>query len=504
MSLGPFNCDVWHEILAHLAAHRLVANYSEHRRTRQTLLNAALTSSSLSNIALSVLWRSLSSLEPIIDVINASSPVRLLYYNTYGIRGIWVLRQPPNSDEVRLRVDSYLRRVRTFSVLTPSMKETTLWSTVAKLFDGSRPLLTHLNLLQLSLHPDSATCELIDPLIKLSPKTCKSLVVSVFPQPLPSKAEEAILRLFETLVFRWGDLESLTYEGDVNDDLLNAISSFKGIRRLKVIHDHKVTTCRNATTITELIGRLPALSSLHLDHRTVMPPSRVLDDGLNALQEMELQLYPEDFAGSRSSLGRFICPDLRVLKLEIHGSQHFISWALIFEQLAQTFPRADDLTIDLRGETHNFTALRIQDLDPFFSKSVERLHLLQVPYELTEGDFIFMVNFWTNIRSLALSGAGPAFNTTTMAVISQLHRLEYLCMRVNCMELILNNSSLLKPRNSLEELCLVDPSWTSTLEVASRVARKLRSLFPHLWNVDAIGSFILDLQDALAVLDRNS
>jgi hypothetical protein len=82
--------DIWREILAYLVVDYDGSEYFTGRRIRKTILNVALANSSLSDVALSALWRNKTSLKDLVHVVNASSPERLLYYSSLVRKGIWV------------------------------------------------------------------------------------------------------------------------------------------------------------------------------------------------------------------------------------------------------------------------------------------------------------------------------------------------------------------------------------------------------------------------------
>ncbi|KAF5350692.1 hypothetical protein D9756_008502 [Leucocoprinus leucothites] len=417
--------------------------------------------------------------------------------------GVWeILQTPPNADKLRGRVWEYLRRIRTLFILDPTENEISMWSAIEKWLDKPQPLLPNLKELTLSLRGGWNRPDFIDPLMSLVPKSLTSFVVRMsFPQHLSSTTKVETLRLYQTFASHGVELQNLSYYGDVNDDLLLVIGSFKTIRALTVTPEYKMTARRNATSLSELIERLPLLTSLHLDYSAVLPPSKGSLEYF-ALQEIELRLNPEDFIGNRSSLEYFTCPNLRTLKIRIHYSRHLTSWVIIFEKLSRAFPRAEAIDVELEGIVQDCPPLHIHDLSPLFLKPIDSLQLKNVPYEFTGDDLAVMTKTWANIRCLALSGIGPVFNTTAIVPLSQLHHLEYLCIRLNCMDLIAYPiESLPKPQNVLNEMSLVCPIWNSTLRAASTLAQKLRLLFPRVWNIDAKGSVIFDLQEAIAALD---
>lgn len=63
--------DVWHQIIQYLEYER---GDSDAPEKRITLLTLALTSRSLSSLALTTLWKNMDSMEPIVDVINSFTP----------------------------------------------------------------------------------------------------------------------------------------------------------------------------------------------------------------------------------------------------------------------------------------------------------------------------------------------------------------------------------------------------------------------------------------------
>jgi hypothetical protein len=92
-SLG--NLDVWSEVLKYLEISLDHDSDSEIKDKRRALLRVALLSPSLTTPALDALWRSMTSLEPIVHVINATSdsPNNVnLQFQSDNSGGYWVSR----------------------------------------------------------------------------------------------------------------------------------------------------------------------------------------------------------------------------------------------------------------------------------------------------------------------------------------------------------------------------------------------------------------------------
>lgn len=78
--------DIWHQVVQHFED----CNYTgEHRAA---LLNMARTSRELSDLALAMLWRSMTSLQPVVTVINsfADTEEEPLLLRTKKSAGYWV------------------------------------------------------------------------------------------------------------------------------------------------------------------------------------------------------------------------------------------------------------------------------------------------------------------------------------------------------------------------------------------------------------------------------
>lgn len=93
-SLGALgNLDIWTEVLQYFYISLHLDSESEIKDKRRALLRIALLSPSLTTPALDILWRDMSSLEPITRVIDskATSPDdQFLIYQDDGHGGYWV------------------------------------------------------------------------------------------------------------------------------------------------------------------------------------------------------------------------------------------------------------------------------------------------------------------------------------------------------------------------------------------------------------------------------
>lgn len=96
MPSSQLNCDIWCEVLKLLRHEQLDASSSHHsyykvRACRKAILSIALTSINLVDIALSALWWDVSTLEPIVRVINAFATDGLFVSRqVVSSKGVWV------------------------------------------------------------------------------------------------------------------------------------------------------------------------------------------------------------------------------------------------------------------------------------------------------------------------------------------------------------------------------------------------------------------------------
>lgn len=109
------NLDIWTEILQYFHISLTHDSDAEIKEKRGALLRIALLSPSLTTPALDVLWQSMTSLEPVVQIINAKStfPLGNFLFFQEGRRspqaGNWVsichLAQLNTGVEMKLRTD---------------------------------------------------------------------------------------------------------------------------------------------------------------------------------------------------------------------------------------------------------------------------------------------------------------------------------------------------------------------------------------------------------------
>lgn len=405
-----------------------------------------------------------------------------------------MLRTPTELEIVRSRLWKYLALIRVLHLVDSSQREITLWAELSQLLDSPGPLLPNLQRLDLSFQQSVVSDE---SLMLLLPFTLQSITTTLrcdSPQPV----SEATLTIYRTLASRQAALEAISCHETVHPDLFSTLTSFPTLNSLSITHENKIISHKSDITIQELVERLPSLTSLRVDVGIFPPPTSYPAVSLDQckLRNMELTASQEDFL--RFPHSRFF--HLETLTLHVHPTKVLI-WEILFEKVAQTFPNMDTLTIDV-PERVECPTLRISDLGAFLSRHMATLQLKHVPYHLVSQDLITMLKKWPFLRRLALSGHGAIFDPLTLVAISQSRHLRFLSLRIDCMSLIhFPPDPPPSPQKALREICLISPTWTSTLKNAAILARNFRSIFPNLKIVNAEGAIVSDLQDAIKTLD---
>jgi hypothetical protein len=82
------NLDIWTEILQYFRISSELDSDSEVKEKRKCLLRIALLSPSLTSLALDLLWRDMTSLVPLTEIINVNSEPILHFSVDQG--GYWV------------------------------------------------------------------------------------------------------------------------------------------------------------------------------------------------------------------------------------------------------------------------------------------------------------------------------------------------------------------------------------------------------------------------------
>ncbi|KAF5350689.1 hypothetical protein D9756_008501 [Leucocoprinus leucothites] len=154
--------DVWMEIMYHFKLFLSEDKPSDIKVKKHTLLSLALTNRNLTDIALNELWRSMSSLMPIVCILNdttttssSAAVTPVLRWN----RDYWEIGSLSSNANKCLvsRISPYLSRVESlhFSVF-PSLDEYMLWHALST-FEQILPICPRLRELSISIDAKSAS-----------------------------------------------------------------------------------------------------------------------------------------------------------------------------------------------------------------------------------------------------------------------------------------------------------------------------------------------------------
>ncbi|KXN91177.1 hypothetical protein AN958_02744 [Leucoagaricus sp. SymC.cos] len=151
----PINKDVWIEIMRYFSISLADDQPDEIKAKRRVLLSLALTASDLVSIALDELWKSMTTLEPIVQIMNytptpvgnSGSETPLTFTNSY-----WVSTHQALTEKLRSHISTYLSRIRYLHFADfPSPREYTLWHALSAFGNWRNSLVPGLKSLSLSV-----------------------------------------------------------------------------------------------------------------------------------------------------------------------------------------------------------------------------------------------------------------------------------------------------------------------------------------------------------------
>ncbi|KAJ3567231.1 hypothetical protein NP233_g6500 [Leucocoprinus birnbaumii] len=269
MSGKPQNRDVWIEIMRYFQISLTRDKADNIKIRRRTLLSLALTSPGLTSIALDELWRSMSSLTPVVQILNNTSSLvsgannPALQWNSDH----WEIKSLSRNKTGKLIsiVSPYLLRIERLHYQNfPSQEEYMLWQALGT-FDELNPLCPRLRELSIFIHYNTAASWAyhISPLIS-SPSMA---TIRLNTQVGYLNSEMAACIMLDTLKYRRIGITSISYTGNTSYRVLLRAMSFTTLESVALPSRRQDGSSLTPAHITSFY-RIKNLSSLdvHLSH----------------------------------------------------------------------------------------------------------------------------------------------------------------------------------------------------------------------------------------------
>ncbi|KAF9445671.1 hypothetical protein P691DRAFT_805320 [Macrolepiota fuliginosa MF-IS2] len=482
------NVDIWLEILKFFEPALESDSEAEIQEKRMTALAIALLCPGLTEFGLDTLWKSMSTLQPIVRAINTSSLNRFISYPLES--GCWVLRRPLISSDQRERIRSYRARIQNFHAREMTEKEVTLWPALATCLD-IKTLLPNLRFLSLVYNPmvPFASWLSVSPL--LSP-TLSSF--SLFASS--SKIAEILIVLLQT---RSVQPTRIVYRGPSSKRLAQSFMHHVALECLRFdFGDHPPGS---STSIIHLFGKLTHLRELRVDLRVFT---------INKVEERALTLANLrylDITGSPLSLCRLLqstnFPSLISLKLnsilEDLGGE---CWDSLCICIAASAPMLRHLSLQ---DLSSIAEITVQALSRLSKLDLLSLELSHIPENLMSSDSDGITPLWPNLRVLSILADSPesfidasAF-LTPLAHRSGLQRIE-LPLDFRGLDTPISRATPLILHSPLTEIvCTRSKGVPTTVAGTLILVKNLLRCFPNLkriWEKEGNGNGgkLVDLQ----------
>ncbi|KAJ3565695.1 hypothetical protein NP233_g7469 [Leucocoprinus birnbaumii] len=503
------NQDVWLEILRYFRISLTEDKEDEIRAKRATLFSAALSCSAMADPALDELWRSMTSLEAVLGVINevADGTSRALAFveesgDNDSICESWdLLLSPPQRTKYLLRIQKNLRRVRYLHFdRWPSDREFGLWQSLAA---QTRTPVVCPNLKSLSLdmydlqdgYLVSARC-----LFFILSSTLETLTLRYCAKGQKVKAAHLLLRMLRS---HETPLLEITYHGYIDGETFRLISEFPSLRSIKIreylaqeddlsgfleIEDFK--NLKLKTSLTTIEFNLDSVAA---------GDDRELGPSLTSLEA----LYDLTVRGSKYRLE--CCIFNHGLAFKVVQSLTLISTsstppdgAALFTHILQQFPRLHSLGIELAVRRDNDEAQLHQhefvDITQLHKRSMRRIKLFGVPIHITANFFSDVSSKWAELEELSLEW--PTNQKPNIDVKAVLNGFSSNATHLRTLGLPLDMKTLARSplsiptshlRCPLRTLNLTPPWKNPLVGDIPMIARNLMTLFPRLTTVDVDG-----------------
>ncbi|KAJ3563258.1 hypothetical protein NP233_g9054 [Leucocoprinus birnbaumii] len=505
--------DIWAEILKYFRI-TLVDTFrsnkhsaaEERARNRRVLLSVALTCSSLLDLAIAELWRTLSTLEHLIRVYSLPQEVSAPEYWEDG--GYWNCNVAPERKEALApRLQSYLRRIHFlhFQVF-PSAREFTLWPILVVLSGN-----VHLcpNLKGIFLNLKSVTPSMT---YHIAPLISPSITRLEITEATEIESENSAIALLSLInVHSTCSIRQVMYKGYISSAIFDHTARFHSLRKLEIRIQSPSPLVPLKTFQVERLRSLKELTSVALDMRSftwgaVEAVAEWLE-GLDALRDLMLE-------GTWKAIHRCAFEGVtfqQVQSLRLYGASPFS--AEVFSLISSGFPQLHSLTLQILCNVSEQSPqqFRISDLKELRVHTVKKIALAGLPIDISLEDISDILHTWPLLETLSLipatsSTTGFAFNAeSALTRASRLGtRLRTIIMPFDFTSLTSALGSRFSATNSpLQHLTIfssdaVPESWKDK----QKLVANLLKLFPRLNTIDTMNLPKDSSNDLQIILDN--
>ncbi|XP_006461543.1 hypothetical protein AGABI2DRAFT_178655 [Agaricus bisporus var. bisporus H97] len=390
------NKDTWTEILKYFRVSLSCDNADDIKEKRRIILSIALVCPELVDIALDELWRSLTTLEPIISVFNAPLSENLLEYKgQHG--GCWIVVPGKITMGLKPRVTSYLSRIKYLHFpRNLSSREYPLWNTLLSTgFTG--PLCPNLRGMSI------AGMDMPSQAYNLTALASPSLQ-SIKLQADDTSGTVASSIILDTLNYHGMRMLDITYTGYATYNILLRIFLFSELRSL---------TIRATQYQGDLLKSADVQSFGTLAHLTTLDISLdMFQTGLHVarwIENME-QLSILSLQGKWSTVctciqGRSF-PAVQSLSLILQKSDsrrspHAASSHL--STILNAFPSLHSLSLGYQvNQIPNDPVISPADISALKERPLRRLEFSYIPLPLSDEDIIGIIQAWPMLERLSI------------------------------------------------------------------------------------------------------
>ncbi|EKM81432.1 hypothetical protein AGABI1DRAFT_125819 [Agaricus bisporus var. burnettii JB137-S8] len=488
------NKDIWTEILKYFHVSLSCDNADDIKEKRRIILSIALVCPELVDIALDELWRSLTTLEPIISVFNAPLSENLLEYTgQYG--GCWIVLPGKITIGLKSRVTSYLSRIKYLHFpRNLSSREYPLWNTLLSTgFTG--PLCP--NLREMSIAGMDMPSQAYN-LTALASPSLQSIKLQA-DDPSGTVASSIIL---DTLNYHGMRMLDIKYTGYATHNVLLRIFQFSELRSLTIrAKQYQGSLLKSADV--QSFGTLAHLTTLDISLDMFQTDPHV-GRWIESMEQLSILSLQGKWSAVCACMQGRTFPAVQSLSLILQRSDNRRSAHAASSPLStifKAFPSLHSLCLDHEAtQVLNDPIISPADIAALKEKPLRRLEFRYIPLPLSDEDIVNIMQAWPMLERLSII---PSPHRPSSYDARKL--LPYASQCAPClhdMAIPLDFSSLTPPYSvSSSSKCPLQRLELSRVQNLPRdlkgmhtLARNLVSLFPRLHTVTSNNSEVGDLQ----------
>ncbi|KAJ3552005.1 hypothetical protein NP233_g12973 [Leucocoprinus birnbaumii] len=491
-SLATLSMELRHEILSYflLDLEPLgLESAGDILEKRTTALSLALVSRSLSDIALDTLWKEMSTLQPVVSVIEASALIPVFRFQHHrrlaSESSQWKITGTVHPDKFRPRVIEYLKRIKRLVIINPSRQEFTLWSALTQFLKPTGYLLPELQALMVQWHNPHLP-PVYPTLIPLVSPTLHTLHLHAFhtshffPDPI-----------VHYLHLIGGNPQELQLSTPCSRSLLPAFSSFSTLRELFMCTSGEHGVPHNdLMSVQDLFTSFPKLDDLTLDLRAI----RLDKSQIESVMQLPV-LRTLSPSGRAQDITKFLSmdidfPNVTDVGLQLVGEfEESATWGDIFRGISKVSACVDTVHFDMLAD--NQPMMFLHDLAPIFGCSLKSLSLDCIKHQLSLEDIGQMLRAWPMLEELYLGNPVNSLDAAVLGICATHGTLRSLSIHVDLDRLTRQNQAATeimmdypKMRSEIRDLRLCTSlRSSSTLEHKATLIRNLLIFFPVLESI---------------------